>query len=460
VKFSWREENHYAFSELKRALTSSPLLSFPKGEGEFILDTDASNIGIGAVLSQKQEGKEKVIAYYSRVLSKAERNYCVTRRELLAVVDSIKFFHHYLYGRRFTIRTDHISLKWLLSFRDLEGQLARWLERLQQYEFQMEYRKGQAHKNADGLSRRQCEASGCGYCARIEKKNAEEQVKLISRIVLKGENFELWHKEQKEDPGIREVFRGKEVGVRPPRPQLTSGDISARIYWSYWDALVLKDGILYKKWEASNLKSNFLQLVVPRKRVKEILEEAHDSSTGGHFGVNKTLDKIRKRFFWATCKQDVEDWCRTCEICVSRKGPTGKGKSPLQIYNVGTPFERIQVDVLGRLPTTSSGNRYLLVFVDCFTKWVEAFPMRNVRARSVAEIFVNQVISRHGVPLEVHTDQGRNFESKLFREMSDLLGIKKTRTTPLHPQSDRQVERQHQTITNYLAKYISENQKD
>lgn len=109
-------------------------MSFPQGEGEFILDTDASNHGVGAVLSQSQEGIERVIAYFSRVFNKTEKNYCVTRRELLAIVDATRAFHHYLYGRRFLIRFDHISLQWLMSFKNL-GQLAKWLERLQQYDF-------------------------------------------------------------------------------------------------------------------------------------------------------------------------------------------------------------------------------------------------------------------------------------------------------------------------------------
>jgi len=147
-KFIWENKCQNAFDELKRVLSSSPVLSFPREEGEFILD--ASNIGIGAVLSQKQEGKEKVIAYYSRVLNKPKRNYCVTRRELLAIVSSLKFFCHYLLGQKFLIRTDHVSLKWLMSFRELEGQLARWLERLQQYDFDVVHQKGLSHKNADG----------------------------------------------------------------------------------------------------------------------------------------------------------------------------------------------------------------------------------------------------------------------------------------------------------------------
>ncbi|XP_011858923.1 PREDICTED: uncharacterized protein LOC105556439 [Vollenhovia emeryi] len=356
VKFSWGPECQSAFDELKRVLSSSPVLPFPNEDGEFILDTDASNVGIGAVLSQKQEEKERVIAYFSHVLNKAERNYCVTRRELLAIVEAIKFFRHYLLGRKFLIRTDHFSLKWLMSFRDLEGQLARWLERLQRFEFEIIYRKGCSHGNADGLSRRPCESLGCKYCAKIELKGTQEPSEIVARITIPKKSMEDWRKDQTEDPSLLIFISGKETGERPICSENVIGDISFRIYSSYWDALCLRDGVLYKRWN----------------------------------------------------------------------GPLGKGKSPLQVYNVGTPFERVQLDILGPLPSTTNKNKYLLVLVDCFTKWVEAFPVKNIKAKTIAEIFVNQIDSRHGVPLE----------------------------------SDGQVERQHQTITNFLAKYISSNQKD
>ncbi|KMQ87964.1 krab-a domain-containing protein, partial [Lasius niger] len=427
-KFEWKTDCQEAFDNLKQALTSSSVLSFPKENGMFILDTDVSNLGIGAVLSQKQNGIEKVIAYYSRTFNKTERN-CVTRRELLAVVDSIKSFHHYLYGQSFLVRTDHASLKWLMSFKNLEGQLARWLERLQQYNFEIIYRKGQSHRNADGLSRRPCAEIDCKYCAKVELSDLAEEEKKISRILLEETTSEEWRRDQLEDPNLAIFVKGKEEGRRSLWQEVVARDSSAKVYWSYWDALILKN-------------------------------EAHDSSSGGHFGVNKTLGKIRKRFYWATCKTDVEDWCSTCKICVAKKGPAGKGKSPLQILNVGALFERVEMNVLGPLPKTVSGNRYLLVITDCFTKWVEAIPLKNIRAKQVAEAFVSQIVSRHGVPLELHTDQGRNFESKIFKELINLLGIRKTRTTALHPQSDGQVERQHQTIINYLAKFIAENQKD
>lgn len=136
---------------MKQTLTSLPILSFPCDDGKFVLDTNALNISIGAVLSQIQGGEEKVIAYFSRVLSKAERNYCVTRRELLAIVKSMKSFRHYLLGRRFIIWTDYFSLKWLMSlnrrFKDLEGQLARWFEKLQEFDFEISGRKGISHRN-------------------------------------------------------------------------------------------------------------------------------------------------------------------------------------------------------------------------------------------------------------------------------------------------------------------------
>ncbi|PIK51180.1 hypothetical protein BSL78_11934 [Apostichopus japonicus] len=134
---------------------------------DFILDTDASDFATGSVLSQIQDGNEKPIAYFSKTMSKQERRYCITRKELLAVVQSVKHFHHYLYGTRFLIRTDHAALKWLMSFKHPEGQTARWLEILGTYTFEISHRPGRFHGNADGLSRRPC-SDDCQHCTRTE----------------------------------------------------------------------------------------------------------------------------------------------------------------------------------------------------------------------------------------------------------------------------------------------------
>ena len=164
--FIWTSECQSAFTNLKTALSSPPILGYPSADGKFILDTDASNFAIGAVLSQQQEGNERVIGYFSRCLSKPERKYCVTRKELLAVVESLKNFHHYLYGTSVLVRSDHGALRWLTNFKKPEGQMARWLEVLGTYNYEIEHRAGTSHKNADGLSRRPC--SDCKHCDRKE----------------------------------------------------------------------------------------------------------------------------------------------------------------------------------------------------------------------------------------------------------------------------------------------------
>lgn len=459
-RLNWTEDRIQDFEQLKKALSSPPMLALPEGTGGFILDTDASDHGIGAVLSEVQDGQERVIAYYSYVLSKAERNYCVTRRELLAIVESIKFFRHYLYGRRFTVRTDHSSLRWLLSFKDLEGQLARWVERIQEYDFEIIHRAGKSHINADVLSRRPCVEKGCKYCDKVEAREESPEGKMVASISLGADTSDDWRSSQSQDDELQVIMQALEKGIRPSWQSISSLGPVTKQYWSQWDSLVLQDGVLFRKWINPRNDSVLLQLVVPKSRIPEVLKEAHDSPSGGHFGVNRTLDRVRRRFFWPNCRASVEHWCRSCEECVAKAGPSDKGKHPMQIYNSGAPFERLQADILGPFPRSTKGNRYLLVVTDCFTKWVEAIPLSNMRANTVAEALLNEVICRHGVPLELHTDQGRNFDSKLLKELSLLLGIHKTRTTPLHPQSDGQVERQHRTILNYLAKFISKNQKD
>ena len=155
VEFEWGPEQEKAFCELKHCLTHPPILAYPdfrETSSQFVLDTDASS---GAVLSQRQvDGTERVVAYGSRALHRHERNYCATRLEMLALVDFIDHFRYYLLGRKFLVRTNHHALRWLMSFRQPEGQVARWLERLQEYDFTIEHRPGRNHANADALSRR------------------------------------------------------------------------------------------------------------------------------------------------------------------------------------------------------------------------------------------------------------------------------------------------------------------
>lgn len=172
-KFIWTKECDIAFGKIKTALCNPPVLAFPTENDSYILDCDASLVGAGAVLSQIQNGKEKVIGYYSKCFTKSERKYCVTRRELLSVVCGLKHFHHYVYGRKIVVRTDHSSLKWLINFKNVEGQLARWLASLACYDFEIVHRAGRIHSNADALSRRPCIKDDCKYCEKVERNEED-----------------------------------------------------------------------------------------------------------------------------------------------------------------------------------------------------------------------------------------------------------------------------------------------
>ena len=163
-KFDWALNCQKAFKDLKRCVTQPPILGYPAVDTPFILDTDASSQGLGAVLLQMQGGQECVITYASKTLCKSQKRYCTTYRELLALVLFVKHLRHYLWGRRFVVRTDHSVLTWLLSFHEPERMLTRWISVLNTYDFFIIHRKGMNHGNADGLSRRSCTNAKCADC--------------------------------------------------------------------------------------------------------------------------------------------------------------------------------------------------------------------------------------------------------------------------------------------------------
>ena len=268
-------------------------------------------------------------------------------------------------------------------------------------------------------------------------------------------------REQREDDDMRPILEWLEAGSAKPKWSDVAGkSTTTKSYWAQWASLMLHNGVLCRKWENARGNDSHLQLVVPRSRIPEVLQLFHNGSSGGHLGVKRTLVKIRERFYWINCRDDVEDWCRKCTNCASVKGPHVRSRGALKVYNVGAPWERIALDVAGPFPESENGNRYFLVVMDYFTKWPEVFAIPNQEAKTVAEKLVNEVFCRFGVPMEVHSDQGRNFESQIFQETCRIMGIHKTRTTPYHPQSDGMVERFNQTLERHLAKLVDNHQTD
>ena len=482
TQFKWTNECQAAFQTLKDTLLTAPILGYPDMSLPFVLDTDASAFGIGAVLSQIIDGQERVIAYFSRSLSKTERNYCVTRRELLAIVEAIKHFHHYLYGAIFKVRTDHGALSWLMNFKNPEGQIARWLEVMASYNFSIQHRPGRLHGNADGLSRASRPCDPCDYCDKQDAKqgaNPEPPYPVfavncqppppVDTSTTSDEKDELLplspserlYSEQRNDPVISRVISLKErhTDCRPSWEVVSSENPVLKQYWSQWDRLYLHDNILYRSWY-TNDGQVLPQIVLPRSLHSEVMTLLHDNVSAGHLGETRTIDRVQKRYYWVGYRNDVINWCKQCTKCQQRKNPPRKAKAPMKQYIVGAPLERIAVDILGPLPETNDGNKYILVIADYFTKWTEAYPMKTADAESVATILVEQFISKFGLPRQIHSDQGRQFESILFQALCSVLQIDKTRTTPFHPASDGLVEKFNKTLEDMLSKYIANEQRD
>ncbi|CAC5397200.1 unnamed protein product [Mytilus coruscus] len=408
-------------------------------EGEFILDTDASGTGVGAVLSQiNAEGKECVIAYFSRTLSKTERQYCVTRRELLAIVLAVKHFHHYFYGVKFTVRTDDGALNWLKNFKNPEGQLARWLEILGTYTFIIKHRAGLKHGNADGLSRRP--RVNCKHCDTRDVTEVSYQIEnpTIRSINMLDENEtedtpiitnwfnnktpEEFKQAQLDDPIISRILTWKKSSDKPKWPEISHLSQHHKTYWSQWDRLTVVDGILYRKWENTTTNDINLQYVLPSADRNRVLLLLHNDQLGGHLGFKRTIARIRHRFYWAGYTSFVERWC---------------------------PVTR-----------TYKGNKYVIVVTDYFTRYAEAYGVTDIGAQTVADKLLEEFICRYGLPLQIHTDQGSQFTSDLFIQLSNKLHIDKTRNSPFHPQSSGLVERLNRTIEDMISKFVSKHQKD
>ena len=582
-EFQWSSTCQEAFEDLKAALTGNEIMAYPCDDGLYILDTDASDTGVGATLSQWSEKWEKYeerpLVYASKSLTKTQRRYCVTRRELLAIVTFVQQFRHFLLGKQFLIRTDHSALRWIMSFKEPVNQMARWLEILSQFDFKIEHRDGKKHRNAVALSRIPCEPDECmcyngedileslpcGGCEQCKRKHADwsafmeidnvvplgskqqedtkptvERWSRLNRIrrvkscfnscvtylrflavfiiasvlqtigggtssISNGYRFMIrrfrarktsnkstgsnvgggsiddvsredcqysssevdeksglccWMsgmtlsdicKLQENDPDIGKLFSWKKSnGARPERDQVASESPSVRQYWLMWDQIILKSGVLYKKWVTSDGSKPKLQLLVPLSLRKQVLEAVHDSVTSGHLGVQKTISRARQVFYWYMLQETIRDWIRNCNKRGSRKRPLKTPTAKNATYNVGAPMDRLAIDILDPFPQTERDNKYVLVAIDRFTKWVEAYAIPNFRAETVANKLVYEFISRFGVPLDIDSDQGRNFESKLFTELCALLEVNKTRTSPYHPAGNGMVERFNRTLVNMI----------
>lgn len=250
---------------------------------------------------------------------------------------------------------------------------------------------------------------------------------------------------QLADPSVRALLQAKEQNRKPHN---LGTDKSACRFLQIWDQLMMKDGLLCRYLQPGGTSRGVLQIVIPEALRTEILADLHEGVAGE---AEKTLARLRERFYWPGHYNDVKEWCPKCAVCASRKSPAPKARAPLQSIVTSRPLELVASDIVGPLPESPAGNIYILVVADYFTRYVKAYPIPNQEATTVAHQLVDQFFMRFSPPERLHSDQGRNFESSLIAKTCKLLGVEKSRTTPYHPQSDGLVERFNRTLLDMLA---------
>ena len=459
AQFYWNEDCQKSFEELKLRLISSPILAMPRDEGKYFLDTDASGRAIGAVLSQEQDGQERVIAYASRMLSGPERNYCVTRQELLAIVYFVKQLRPYLLGHQFVIRTDHSALRWLRSTPEPIGQQARWLEVLEEFNYQVEHRPGRKHNNADALSRMPCR-----QCHRDEYEITQVTARSL-HLSDSGDGgvFDPINlaREYEQDPELATIYQlRKDREDQVPWSEVVGADKFTKAYWLVWDRLRVFNGVLFRHWESLDGMHQRWQMIPPTSVREELVRLAHTGMNGGHLGVKRTSAQLQLRAYWVGWSNSVANYCARCPECSQYHCGNPPRHGRLQPMVVGEPFEKLAIDLTGPHPTSRSGNVFILTVVDVFSKFAEALPLRNKEAVTVARALVDVVITRYGVPLQILSDNGREFENNLLHEICNLLGIDKIKTTAYKASTNGVVERFHRTLNSMLGKVVSSSQRD
>jgi len=448
-EWHWGDEQDRAFNTLKQHLTSTPILAYADSTLPYELHTDASGLGLGAVLYQEQHGKKRVICYASRGLNKSEKNYPPHKLEFLAlkwaVTDKLK---DYLYGTNFTVLTDNNPMTYVLTTAKLDATGHRWLAALAAYDFNIQYRPGKSNGDADGLSRLPITNDSVRAICQSTYSTPFAECLAVTPDLVKDDDDDLlagtpttdtidWVRAQQQDDTLKHWYTMVSTQHKP-----TKGDGILRRQFHH---LKIVDGVLYRQVQMDDQLK--LQLVLPEPHVNTVLQALHDDM--GHPGKDRTLSLLRDRFYWPGMTKDVTDWITSCGRCIRRKALPNH-RAPLVSIETTAPLQLVCMDYLSLEPS-KGGQHSVLVICDHFTRFAQAIPTRNQTARTTAEAFYSNFIIHYGIPDRIHSDQGAQFESKLIKELCILTGMTKSRTTSYHPQGNGMCERFNRTLLNMLG---------
>ena len=458
VEFHWNAEHQEAFEQLKMKLTSSPVLAYPKFDRCFVLETDASGIGLGAVLSQIQDnGELHPLAFASRALSPCEINYGITELETLAVVWAMSHFRTYLYGQDVVVITDHSAVGAVLQKPGLNGKHARWW--LKVYDsgtksVEIRHRPGQENTNADALSRNplQSSAAKTDHLAVVSQiqdgKNDGTVTELMERAVSTmslGEISSLGL-EQRKDQGLNDLIKYLESETLPP------SDKQCRKVIAQAGSFTLIKDVLYYLDPKQNYQP---RAAVPGHLREEVMKSVHGGPFAGHFAGPRLYKVLNRSWWWEGMYKDSVNYCKSCPQCCIVMGGGRPGKPPLQPIPVSRPFQILGIDVMD-LPKTQQGNKHVLVIQDYLSKWPWVFPIPDQKTVRIVYIVVKEIIPVCGVPEALLSDRGTNLLSYLMKDICQLLEIKKLNTTAYHPQCDGLTERFNRTLKTMLRKHADQ----
>lgn len=410
--YGWTEDATQAFENLKQALMTAPVLAMPDFNDPFVLETDASGFGLGAVLLQN----EHPIAYFSKILGQRARLKSIYEKELMAIVLAVQKWRAYLLGHPFVIRTDQRSLKYLLEQREVGMDYQRWVSKLMGYHFQIEYKPGKMNTVVDALSR----------------VDWDDRAELSTMVSAGGVEWKDIVNMIQKDEFIQQLKADLAAGKQCPKGYE-----------------LIHDLVRYKG-----------RLVVPQdsKLVEVLLKEYHDSPIGGHSEEYKTYQRLMKEWFWVGMRKKVSKYVGECLVCQKQKHsslmPAGL-LQPLPIPN--WVWEDISLDFVEGLPR-SKGIDAVLVVVDCLSKYAHFIGLSHpFTAPGVEQLFIKEIVRLHGFPCTIVSDQDRIFMSLFWKELFRVQGTQLNRTTTYYPQSDGQTEVVNKILEGYLRCFINDN---